>query len=83
LEVDTANHYHGNDALPFTFYLTDSVNGNIGVTNDDIRKLVVPINWNQPASHHPLWDSYNKTGNNITGASGIPVIPEPMNWLDF
>ena len=63
---------HGDDTLPFTFYLENVTNGeSIGNNNDDIRKLIVPVTWTIPNAVQPIWEVYEN------------VIENPSDMPDF
>jgi len=63
---------HGDNDLPFEFYLYDAASGgDFEIENGDIRKLVVPDTWKIPASTEAIWDVYAN------------VIENPANTPDF
>lgn len=63
---------HGDNDLPFEFYLYDAASGGDSkIENGDIRKLVVPATWTIPASTVAIWDVYAN------------VIENPANTPDF
>jgi len=63
---------HGDNDLPFEFYLYDAESGgDFKIENGDIRKLVVPDTWTIPASTVAIWDVYAN------------VIENPADMPDF
>lgn len=71
LTIDFAK-IHGDDTLPFTFYLENVTNSeSIGNNNNDIRKLIVPDTWTIPAAVVAIWDVY------------VNVIENPADTPDF
>ncbi len=63
---------HGDNDLPFEFYLYDAASGgDFKIENGDIRKLVVPATWTIPASTVAIWDVYAN------------VIENPADMPDF
>jgi len=63
---------HGDNDLPFEFYLYDAESGGDSkIENGDIRKLVVPDTWTIPASTVAIWTVYAN------------VIENPANTPDF
>ena len=63
---------HGDNDLPFEFYLYDvESGGDSKIENGDIRKLVVPDTWTIPADSVAIWTVY------------VNVIENPANTPDF
>jgi hypothetical protein len=75
LDIDWAK-IHGDDALPFEFYLYDAASGgDCKVENGDIRKLVVPYTWTIPDPTTHIWDVYDNT-TTVDSDGGTP--PKPI-----
>jgi len=57
---------HGDNDLPFEFYLYDAASGgDFKIENGDIRKLVVPADWTIPASTEAIWDVYANVNSGV------------------
>ena len=68
---------HGDNDLPFEFYLYDAESGGDSkIENGDIRKLVVPDTWTIPASAVAIWNVYANVdpGPDFTGEDGTWIL---------
>jgi len=71
---------HGDNDLPFEFYLYDAASGDdFKIMNDDVRKLVVPHTWTIPASTEAIWDVYEDVIENPVGM--VDFTDEHGDWL--
>ena len=79
LAIDWAK-IHGDNDLPFEFYLYDAESGGDSkVENGDIRKLVVPDTWTIPASTVAIWTVYANVdpGPEFSGEDGTWELTTP------